>query len=111
MPRWVVNQTFQVGRSGGKITRLLNPNPKKTQAASLAFDREHKGSLYARACVLNYWIVNLVDRVLEIYRDPTPSAEAPYVWRFSTRLRLGAAEVVTPLATPEARISVTDLLP
>jgi len=55
--------------------------------------------------------VNLVDRVLEIYRDPTPSAEAPYVWRFSTRLRLGAAEVVTPLATPEARISVTDLLP
>jgi len=32
--------------------------------SSLAFDREHKGSLYARAGVPDYWIVNLVDRLL-----------------------------------------------
>src|ERR1700674_994220 len=38
--------------------------------SSLALDREHKGSLYARARLPEYWIVNLVDRVLEIYRDP-----------------------------------------
>src|SRR5438309_12080244 len=29
----------------------------------LAFDREEKGSLYARAGVPDYWIVNLLDRV------------------------------------------------
>jgi Uma2 family endonuclease len=79
--------------------------------SSLAFDREHKGSLYARARVLDYWIVNLVDRVLEVYRDPTPSADAPYGWRFSTLLRLGATDTVAPLAAPEGRISVADLLP
>jgi phosphopantetheinyl transferase len=28
--------------------------------SSLAFDRRHKGSLYARAGVADYWIVNLV---------------------------------------------------
>src|SRR5215475_10058962 len=38
---------------------------------SLDFDRRHKSSLYARAGRPEYWIVNLVDRVLEIRRDPT----------------------------------------
>jgi len=79
--------------------------------ASLIFDREHKGSLYARARVPDYWIVNLVDRVLEVHRDPAPSAEAPYGWRFSNRQRLDAADAVSPLAAPRARISVAELLP
>ena len=78
---------------------------------SLTFDREHKGSLYARARVPEYWIVNLMDHVLEVYRDPVPSADAAYAWRFNTRLRLGAADSVSPLATPHARIPVFDLLP
>ena len=79
--------------------------------SSLAFDREHKGSLYARARILDYWIANLADRVLEVYRDPIPSAAALYAWRFSTLLRLGAADVVTPLAALQSRIPIADLLP
>ena len=41
--------------------------------SSLHFDRQHKGSLYARAGIEDYWIVNLVDRVVEIFgiRAPT----------------------------------------
>jgi Uma2 family endonuclease len=42
---------------------------------SLTFDREHKGSLYARARLPEYWIVNLVDRVFEVYRDPGLDAD------------------------------------
>ena len=38
--------------------------------SSLLLDRRHKGSLYARARLDDYWIVNLVDRVLEVYRQP-----------------------------------------
>jgi Uma2 family endonuclease len=34
--------------------------------SSLGFDRRSKGSLYARGGVQDYWIVNLVDRVLEV---------------------------------------------
>ncbi|HEX5815056.1 MAG TPA: Uma2 family endonuclease, partial [Methylomirabilota bacterium] len=45
--------------------------------SSLAFDRVEKGSLYARAGVVDYWIVNLVDRVLEVYRDPDADVTAP----------------------------------
>jgi hypothetical protein len=61
--------------------------------------------------VPDYWIVNLVDRVLEVHRDPTLSTGAPYGWRFSTLLRLGAADTVSPLAAPRAQILVADLLP
>src|SRR5262245_2313464 len=38
----------------------------------LGFDRERKGSLYARAGIADYWIVNLPDRCLEIYREAVP---------------------------------------
>lgn len=48
--------------------------------SSLALDRMHKAGLYARAGVADYWIVNLVDRVLEVHRAPAPDPAAPYGW-------------------------------
>jgi Uma2 family endonuclease len=78
---------------------------------SLTFDREHKGSLYARARLPEYWIVNLVDRVLEVYRDPGLDAGAPYGWAYRVGLTHGPGEHVTPLAAPSARILVADFLP
>ena len=45
--------------------------------SSLALDREYKGSLYARAGIADYWILNLVDRVLEVYREPREDPAAP----------------------------------
>jgi Uma2 family endonuclease len=79
--------------------------------SSLALDRQHKGSLYARAHLSEYWIVNLVDRVLEVYRHPDPDAGAPYGWAYRVVLTLRPDEHVAPLATPSARIFVADLLP
>src|SRR5215470_6855850 len=38
--------------------------------SSLVLDRLRKGGLYARAGIVEYWIVNLVDQVLEVYREP-----------------------------------------
>jgi len=78
---------------------------------SLIFDREHKGSLYARARLPEYWIVNLVDRVLEVYREPTPDTAAPFGWAYRVALTLGPHDHVTPLAAPSARILVADFLP
>ena len=79
--------------------------------SSLAFDRAEKGSLYARARVQEYWIINLVDRVLEVYREPAPDASAPYGWAYRVALTLGSGQHVTPLAAPSARILVADFLP
>jgi Uma2 family endonuclease len=78
---------------------------------SLALDRGHKASLYARAGRPEYWIVNLVERVLEVYRDPAPSPSAPYGWDYGARETLGAGDSVRPLAASTARVVVGDLLP
>jgi len=39
-------------------------------------DREHKASLYARAGVAHYWIVDVVGKALEVHREPEVSPEA-----------------------------------
>src|ERR1700730_6034595 len=77
----------------------------------LAFDREEKGSLYARAGVPDYWIVNLLDRVLEAYREDRPDIRARHGWSYRAALSLGPKEHIAPLAVPSARILVADLLP
>jgi Uma2 family endonuclease len=77
---------------------------------SLGADRQ-KASLYARAGIADYWIVNLVNRVLEVYREPEPHPPAPYGWHYRTVQTLGASAIVSPLAAPEAIIRVADLLP
>jgi len=79
--------------------------------SSLDFDRRHKGSLYARAGVQEYWIVNLIDRVLEVYREPGPDPSAPYGWRYRSMVALTPPAVVVPLALPSTRIAAADLLP
>jgi Uma2 family endonuclease len=79
--------------------------------SSLALDRSLKGSLYARARVGDYWIVNLVDRVLEVYRDPVPDASARYGWRYAAITTLRPGDTVVPLAAPDSPILVADLIP
>lgn len=79
--------------------------------SSLAFDRREKGSLYARGAIQDYWIVNVVDRVLEVYRDPAPDPAAAFGWSYRSAAVLTRADVVVPLTFPASRIAVADLLP
>ena len=55
--------------------------------------------------------MNLVDRVLEVYRESGPDAGAPYGWAYRVLLTLGPDQHVTPAAAPSARILVADFLP
>ena len=77
----------------------------------LGLDRDRKGSLYARAGIADYWIVNLPDRRLEGYRGPVPDGAAPFDWHYGSAIALGPEERVAPLAAPGANVSVADLLP
>lgn len=79
--------------------------------SSLALDRHHKGSLYARAGLDDYWIVNLVNRVLEVYRNPGPDPAASFRWRYQSLETVERGASVSPLALPGAHIHVGDLLP
>ena len=79
--------------------------------SSLRLDRRLKGGLYARAGLHDYWIVNLVEGVLEVHREPQPAVDAAHGWVYrSAEIRRPPA-TVAPLAAPGALIPVADLLP
>ena len=71
--------------------------------SSLRHDRK-KARVYARAGIPEYWLTNLVDWQLEVYRDPQDGE-----YRSHTILRSG--ESISPLVRPELRIAVADLFP
>lgn len=79
--------------------------------SSLKLDRVRKGELYARAGVTDYWIVNLVDEVLEVYGEPVREVSRRSGWKYASVRLLKRNATVTPLAAPRARIRVAALLP
>lgn len=78
--------------------------------SSLRLDRRFKAAVYARTGLREYWIVNLLDRVLEVYREPHPPANPADDWSYRSLATLPPPGQVTPLAAPHARILVADLL-
>lgn len=71
---------------------------------SLAHDRERKRRVYARAGIPEYWLVNLNDYRLEIFRNP---AEDDYQYH----LILGPAESIAPRTHPGHTVTVGELFP
>lgn len=78
---------------------------------SLAYDRTTKGSLYARAGIPEHWIVNLVDRQVEVYRDPRPDPVAEYAFTYALQTIVRGEETITPLSQPSSAVRAADLLP
>jgi len=72
--------------------------------SSLLHDRKRKARLYARAGIPEYWLLNLVDWCLEVFRDPKAGS-------YATRTILREGDSVAPRTRPEAEIPVADLLP
>ncbi len=77
--------------------------------SSLTYDRTRKGAIYAQAGIPEYWIWNLVDGSLEVYRDPHTPASGDAVYR--TKSTFGRGESVAPLAFPDFAVAVDDVLP
>ena len=77
--------------------------------ATLTRDRYYKGKINAHAGIREYWIFNLLDELLEVYRDPhTPAAgDALY----QTKLTYHRGDSVAPLAFPDFEVAVDDVLP
>ncbi len=78
---------------------------------TLRYDRGRKASLYARTGITDYWIVNLVDRQIEVYRDPVPDPAHFYGYRYSSQSVIVPPDGITPLALPAVVIPAADLLP
>ncbi len=71
--------------------------------SSLAYDRDVKMPLYARAGIPECWLVDLNSGTLFVYRQPTPDG-----YRDVRAYRRG--ESVAPEAFPESKFAVTEIL-
>lgn len=79
--------------------------------SGLTLARGRKAGAYARAGIADYWIVNLIDRVLEVHREPARPGPARRHWGYAAIETLGAGATLAPLAAPSSAIRVGDLLP
>ena len=75
--------------------------------SSLARDRGEKGDIYGRAAIPFYWIVNLVDGIVEVYSDPNPAGG------YRSRRELGSGDRVPVVLDGReiGQVDVADLLP
>ena len=73
-------------------------------ASSLRYDLNAKAPLYAEAGVPEYWVLNLVDRELVVFRSPH---EGDYRERATYR----SGDRVAPEAWPDVVIEVSELFP
>jgi Uma2 family endonuclease len=71
---------------------------------SLDYDRITKGSLYSSNGIQDYWILNLPERSLEVYRNPGSSG-------YRNTAKLGPEAFVSPLVLPDLSYRVSDMLP
>ena len=126
---WVIRQQAPI-----TISKFSEPNPDITVAAgkirdfkeahprtaalvieiadsTLQYDRGRKASLYAKAGIADYWIINLFHEQIEVYRRPNADDEAEFGVSYGDKLVFKRGDSVRPLAKPKATIAVADLLP
>jgi Uma2 family endonuclease len=71
--------------------------------SSLKYDRQEKAQLYAECGVPDYWVVNLVERVVEVHRQPRAGR-----YELMTVHPRGARLAV--LAFPDVELTIDDFL-
>jgi Uma2 family endonuclease len=78
---------------------------------SLFLDTTTKAELYVTAGVQDYWVIDLDNRQLLVFRDPVPLPQGLGATAYRTHLTFGPSDLVSPLAAPNTSIPVGDLLP
>lgn len=77
---------------------------------TLGTDRVRKASLYAASGIRDYWILNYVHRVLEVYRDPVEDPAEEFGWRYASTTTHEGGEVAM-FAVPTAKVEVAKFFP
>lgn len=80
-------------------------------STSLATDTTTKAELYATAGVPDYWVIDVDNRKLHVFRDPAPLPAGLGATAYRTSFTLADTDTVAPLALPSATVPVADLLP
>ena len=89
--------------------RDRNPQPDEVALlvevsdSSRSFDLSVKAALYARAGIVEYWVLDINARRMVVHREPEAGV-------YRSVIAYGEEESVTPLAAPSAALRVGDVL-
>jgi Uma2 family endonuclease len=72
--------------------------------SSLKFDREIKSQSYGKARIRDYWILDVINRLLYVLRQPSENG-------YDKEIILDENEAISPLQFPDLRVGVKDMLP
>lgn len=72
--------------------------------SSLAYDREVKAPAYARSRIADYWVLNVCDRQLHVFREPTEDG-------YQSEVILEETASISPLQFPAFNIAIGEMLP
>jgi Uma2 family endonuclease len=72
--------------------------------SSFKYDRETKAKAYAKSGIADYWVLDVIDRKLHVFREPTQEG-------YHSEVILCEDASVSPLQFPEEAIALQDILP
>ena len=72
--------------------------------SSLAYDREIKAKAYARSGIADYWVLNVNERQLHVFREPAVDG-------YQSELILGEYGSISLLQFPTVNIAIQAMLP
>jgi hypothetical protein len=115
LARSVPEPDFAIVRGPAKAYLKRHPRPADTGLlievadSSRLTDRREKGLWYAEARISEFWLINLVDGLVEVYTEPRAGKVPTYRQRHDYRKR---DKVPLVLAGHEiGRLAVSDLCP
>ena len=95
---WVRRRSYLKARPEGADLFLVI----EVSDSSLNYDRGTKAKLYAASGIADYWVVNLRDECIEVFRDPQEG-------EYQSHEVFDRGHTVRPLKFPKLKLSVTKL--
>jgi Uma2 family endonuclease len=70
--------------------------------SSLAYDRDRKAQVYAKANILEYWVIDVRQRQVLVFRQPQAAS-------YQIKQVLEGTDAIAPVAFPEIEIKLSNL--
>lgn len=95
----------------GKILDYVDRHPQPADIhllvevadSTLSYDCQIKDKVYAKAGIQDYWVIDLKNRQVHIFRNPQSTG-------YASHLMLDESQTVSPLAFPAVIISISSIL-
>ena len=106
---------FAIARGPGTTYRTRHPGPDDTavvievSASSLTRDRTDKARIYARGGSPVYWVVNVLDKLVEVFTEPSGPTDSP-AYGQRTVYAVGQVVPVVLDGSPVGTIAVAEIM-